>query len=372
MEGVVPRVGLFDSGKGRRLVDLQLFGHIKSIADKEKLRNGQETAYSNVKSGEINESNDIQYIPPLSAYSASDDVPFIPVRNLRKGKLKLSVTEMRYEDFEKRMYSIRKSGWNSLRPIGVKKTMAEMKRDRHLRRAEVMALDQPIERTTNPNTMNYQENFLDPSMQISSENQDTYSGNNNDLDVDRNPSDLATVGEGDIPDYNSRDHVETVDYNHSEPNSSVVAGNDVVHEEEEEEDEISYDYDAEYARVEIDEEDDEDGNDGDRSRYLEAVNNSGFGIRGTITGPGIDRNLSIQQFVEATSRSRNAYDDIYSEDGDISTNSVVDNHLSVGNISSDLNSDAHDLTEIPTINISDTIDNSDIARSSRVSSLQNR
>ncbi|KAL3232755.1 hypothetical protein RNJ44_04671 [Nakaseomyces bracarensis] len=381
MEGIVPRVELFEGKNGPRLMDMQIFEHIKNKFEKERIRKAQESGYGHgiAAANDEVEDEEIQYIPPLSAYSAASDAPFIPVRNLCKGRMKLSVTEMRYEDFEKRMYSIRKAGWNTLRPIGCRKTMAEIRRERQMRKSDNMDMDQPLERLSGPNTMNYQENLLDPSMQNSAETGNmTDNDNDNDnitenIDINVSTNIPVLVESGNHTIEHSAVDVNNEYYDTNNGNSSTNVGNEVVDEAEgEEEDEISYDYDAEYARVEIDDEEEEGEGDGDRSTYLGAIENSDLATRDPIVQNGINRNLSIQQFVEATSRPRNAYDDIYSEDGDISTYSTADNHLSVGQISSDLHSDGHDFTEIPTVDISDTIDNSDIARSSRVSSLQNR
>lgn len=310
------------------LSDLPLFRDIKedlSIQQQEQqaLKNNKQPRFSqttrnktqisrNTQQG--NNSRGTQYVPPLSAYSANEEAPYFPSgRHTSAGRF--DELSMRYEQTQQRFKSIRTPGWSFLTPLGINSSIQGRKEKRlnemHRVPDEPTALgdDGRLRNLTLPT--DFQENGSDTNfhdLEINNEH-------------DFGPEEMTDGNRG------GEDNVDTGGHNDDSVN----------HEEDDDDDDndddASYDYDAEFARVEDEHEHEEQE---ERRHY---------------SNRRIVRDVTIQQFVETSHVDRNPYeiDEEYEE-----SHSNVDN------------GDSGDFTEIPWVDVSDTVQSVD---SSRVTSL---
>lgn len=370
MDSIVPGVELLDGSESQSLLNIALFEQIKEKLNRQQgLRHKNNGAHLrgqiglregtvNNESEDENQGDEAPYIPPLSAYSATSDEPYLPLRSIKKGCFKVSIAAMKYDDFERRMYQIRKTGWHTLKPIGVAKTMAEIRREqRHKKEGSSNPESSQPETATEPDVdMLHQENI---NVAYTATSNRAYSNN---TDVGAAIQNQERVLETSVEPQN-RDNSFSVQGIGQDVNEGE--------EEEDEEDEISYDYDAEFARVEVEDEESDFQN---RSNFFDSSNISDLnhGVTAGINDNEATGGLSIQQFVETTAPNQNPYDDVYDESESNTRRVHLDPDESIDRISSDFVSDNQEFTEMPTVDISDTINESDIMRSSRVSSLQNQ
>lgn len=294
------------------LSDLPLFRDIKEALILERqqqqqnrraFNNSNRDQVANVQKKKINSSTvdtSSRYIPPLSAYNALEETPYYPHgKNSRGGRF--DELNMRVAQAQQKLKNIRTLGWDYIRPIGINDTM------RHLKKRQsddgVKSAGAPSHETHGLQQQNQHGIPLPPTFQENS-------------------------FEGSFHDYNAGDESRNMG-----PEDALNEAEQ--EEEEEEEDEISYDYDAEFARVE-DEEDDE-------------IEGEEDGQRKVLGNSGNTRDVTIQQFVETSHIEGNPYeiDDEYE-------NPQLDADLEQG--------DSGDFTEIPWVNISDTVQSVDSPR----------
>lgn len=205
---------------------------------------------------------------------------------------------MRVEQAQQRLKSIRTLGWDYIRPIGINDTMQLLKKRKN---------DDGVK------------NSQAPSPETHLQQQDHHG-------IVLPPNFQENGFEASFHEYNA-----------AADQSGNMGPEDASNEaeQEEEEDEISYDYDAEFARVEDEEEDQIEG---EREAHRNILGNGGN-----------TRDVSIQQFVETSHIEGNPYeiDDEYE-------NPQLDVDLEQG--------DSRDFTEIPWINVSDTVQSVDTPR----------
>lgn len=259
-----------------------------------------------------------QFIPPLSAYNASEERPYFPGG-------KFDEMTMKIEQEEKRLNDIRNLGCNFIRPIGIGQTL-QMLRDRKAAAAKVRMEEANQASLQRPEEQ--QEDEQDLNFILPSAFQENAGGNS--------PQDSAMI------DSISEDQSGTAPVRQElgAPFGQVA----VQDNDDEEEDEISYDYEAEFARVEDEQ--------GEEEELLEKERN------GRLKMPSVrdsTRDLTIQQFVETSHMGGHPYDledDFENPQLDVETNQ----------------GDSGDFTEIPWVNVSDTVQSVD---SPRISSLNN-
>lgn len=276
-------------------------------------------------------SNNRHYMPPLSAYNASEERPYYPGGRFNE-------MTMRIEMEQRRLNSIRNLGCNYIRPIGVGHTLQMIREKKQLAaklRAEEAAQQQE-----------------QLELQRHEEREQQRSQGRNQQDSSILPSAFQENG-----DHSSRNEFGIMDDVVEEPagrSPSQSIGqtlappfNAALGEDDEEEDEISYDYEAEFAHVEDEHEEDEE------DEYLDK-NQEG---RLKMLNPGgTTRDFTIQQFVETSHMQSHPYDmddDYENPQLEVETNQ----------------GDSGDFTEVPWINISDTVDNVDSPRASSLNSL---
>lgn len=228
-----------------------------------------------------------RYIPPLSAYSAESQAPYYPFNNDTNSQF--DEFEMRAAQTEKRLREIRMMGWNSIRPIGVGKTMRELEEERLKNWKKSEQQEEP------------------QGIQIASAQENT----------------------------DGTDHIQEQEVSH------VVLPNMDVDLDRSIEEEHSYDYDDEFARVGQEEEGTSEGRPG-----------------GAHTATG----LSIQQFIE-TSHIEGA-----GHPYDIEDEYEHDYMLSIDNDNERETLGDDEFTQLPPLDVSDTIENQAV-NPSRISSL---
>lgn len=206
--------------------------------------------------------------------------------------------DMRVAQAQQRLKNIRTFGWDYIRPIGINDTMQHLKK----RQSDdgVKSADASSQETHGLQQQNQQGIPLPPTFQ---ENgfEGSFEYNAGDESRNMRPEDALNEAE----------------------------------QAEEEEDEISYDYDAEFARVEDEEEDEIEGEED--------------GQRKVLGNAGHTRDVTIQQFVETSHIEGNPYE--------------IDDEYENPQLDADLEqADSGDFTEIPWVNISDTVQSVDSPR----------
>lgn len=193
-----------------------------------------------------------QYIPPLSAYNAIEELPYLPY-GMEEQERRFDELTMRMDQAQKRLKSIRTLGWNTIRPIGVKETMQQLKERLKKRESDLKT-----------------ENAVMPSL----------------------PSNLQENADDTMESFHEYEH--PADAHNSTSNGVVEEADQEVEDED-----VSYDYDAEFARVEDEEEDEE-----------EELRNEAQSLRSThaLANRGTVRDVTIQQFVETSHIEREPYE----------------------------------------------------------------
>ncbi|CDH16403.1 uncharacterized protein ZBAI_08191 [Zygosaccharomyces bailii ISA1307] len=320
---------MFGQRESVPLCGLPLFHDIKEnlLQQKQQLTMSQKTRHRDqakrrTRNGKKTTAH-AQFVPPLSAYNASEERPYLPAGRFDE-------MTMRIEQEEKRLNSIRNLGCNYIRPIGVGQTLQTL-RDRKAAAAQAsaeeanaMSLQQQDEQQQEEQQLNF---ILPPSFQENS-------------GVD-SPQDTAMLDDlaGNQMGSSSATH---------ELAASFGQVTSQQNDEDEEEDEISYDYEAEFARVE-DVRGEEEG-------ILEKEHNSRFKM---LNARDAARDFTIQQFVETSHMESHPYDledDFENPQLDVETNQ----------------GDSGDFTEVPWVNISDTVQSVDSPRVSSLNSIMGR
>lgn len=289
---------------------LPLFRDIKEALILEKQQEGKSArpgheprtiGKNGVNDGERRSSR--QYIPPLSAYNASEEAPYFPIGVDEKGR-RFDELTMRMDLAQKRLKSIRTLGWNTIRPIGVNETMQQLKE--RLEKEESESKNASVNNQAQPSALQ--------------ENDDEFMES--------------------FHEYDRR-----VDPLINNANSGAEDAN-----ESREEEDNSYDYDAEFARVEEEEEEEEE-------EYPNGART--LGAAHALANRSTVRDVTIQQFVETSHIERQPYelDDEYE-------NPQLDIEGDQG--------ESGDFTEVPWVEISDTVQSVDSQRISSLNSLIDR
>lgn len=302
------------------LSDLPLFKDIKEalVLKKQQVHNrnrrptgGRPREYLIGKNRPNDEETDLAriYIPPLSAYSADEETPYYPFGREERG-LNFDELTMKMDQAQRRLKSIRTLGWNCIRPIGVSETMQQLR-----------------ERTKD------QENFPLSTAQPTDEPNGTSL-----------PSAMQENGDESLVSFHDYNDINELENGPSDvpPQAEL---------EQDEDEDVSYDYDAEFARVEGEEEE-EEGNQ-TRNDELSVVHPKAMANRGAV------RDLTIQQFVETSHIEREAYE----IDGEYDNS-----QLDVG----EEQADSRDFTEIPWVEVSDTVHSGESQRVSSLNSVIDR
>ncbi|GAV53520.1 hypothetical protein ZYGR_0AK00220 [Zygosaccharomyces rouxii] len=281
-------------------------------------------------------SNHHHYMPPLSAYNASEERPYYPGGRFDE-------MTMRIEMEQRRLNSIRNLGYNYIRPIGVGHTL-QMIRERKQLAAKLRA-----------------EEVAQQQEQLELQRHEEQEQQQDQRQRQQEPSILPSAFQenGDPSrryDFGMMDDVleDPTGTSPPQPMGQMLAPpfNLAVEEDDEEEDEISYDYEAEFAHVEDEHEEEEEEEDEYSDKNQE-------GRLKMLNPRGATRDFTIQQFVETSHMESHPYDmeDEYE-------NPQLEVETNQG--------DSGDFTEVPWINISDTVDNVDSPRVSSLNSLVGR
>lgn len=242
-----------------------------------------------------------QYIPPLSAYNAIEEVPYFPF-GVDEHERRFDELTMRMDQTQRRLKSIRTLGWNSFRPIGVNETMQQLK---------------------------------EKSMKQEMKNERA-----DDIPL---PSTLQENGDESMGSFQEYDYP-------ADPHNSTTNGLVEEADEAREDEDVSYDYDAEFARVEDEEEEEE-----------EELRNATQSLGPCHAPPnrGAVRDLTIQQFVETSHVERQPYE--------------LEDEYETPQLDTDADQgDSRDFTEVPWVEISDTVHSGDSQRISSLNSLIDR
>lgn len=263
-------------------------------------RNQLQSIRKSTQSSNLGNSG-MNYIPPLSAYNANEEIPYYPsTRGASAGRF--DELSMRVEQVQQKLKSIRTLGWSFLKPIGIDDSMECLKEK----------------------TMNLRQRIPDEPTPIS--------------DNLRTQISHSLVLPGAFQENGSTDNIDLL-----ESGMEQELGPDEM--EQEEDDEASYDYDAEFARVEDEQEDE---------GYEEEPH-----VVNSLVNRGMVRDLTIQQFVETSHIDRNPY-----ELNDEYENSHLD-------VDAD-NGDSGNFTEIPWLDVSDTVQSVETPRISSINSFVDR
>ncbi|CAR27532.1 hypothetical protein ZYGR_0N00130 [Zygosaccharomyces rouxii] len=275
------------------------------------------------------------YMPPLSAYNASEERPYYPGGRFDE-------MTMRIEMEQRRLNGIRNLGYNYIRPIGVGHTL-QMIRERKqlaakLRVEEAAQQQEQLELQGQEEQEQQLDQIQRPRQQQQHSILPSAFQENGDRSSHYDFGMVEDVGE------------DPTGTSPPQPMGQILAPpfNPTVEDEDEEEDEISYDYEAEFAQVE-DEQNEEDEED-------EYLDKNQEGRLRMLNPRGATRDFSIQQFVETSHMESHPYDmedDYENPQLEVETNQ----------------GDSGDFTEVPWINISDTVDNVDSPRVSSLNSL---
>lgn len=270
------------------------------------------------------------YMPPLSAYNASEERPYYPGGRFDE-------MTMRIEMEQRRLDGIRNLGCDYIRPVGVGQTLQMIRERKQVAaklRAEEAAQQEELQRHQEQDRQEQhgQPSLLPATFQENGEHNSLYDSGM----VDDVAEELTSISP-------------------SQPMQRELgaAFNPAAGEDDEEEDEISYDYEAEFAHVE-DEQNEEDDDDADG--YLDRNREGHLKM---LYPRSATRDFSIQQFVETSHMENHPYDmeDEYE-------NPQLDVETNQG--------DSGDFTEVPWVNISDTVQNVDSPRVSSLNSLVDR
>lgn len=320
------------------LGDLPLFQNIKDELIRESERstdnsNRLKPFFNNLRGGPVTKKNKLgttrkrekfRQPLPLAAYNTFEAVPFYPNERSHRNN-KFDELLMKEEQMQKSKKEIRYLGWNYIRSVGINKTMNQLEVERRRRKEEEANNNDDI------NVSN-----------------DVYRWQNVPLADQAQQRTVRTLLQENIDDNsNSFQDLNELEEEHEE------------HEEQEqelsEEDEISYDYDAEYARIEDDGEEGENRNGLGLDTVINADDSHLLFHQDTHASLArrVTRGLSIQQFVETSHNGNNPYE----TDDEYEYHRIdVDPYLV----------DSNDFTEVPPLNVSDTIQ---LVDGHRVSSL---